>query len=272
MKTRIFVLLVVFFVFGCATKFSRVDFKYSNLAYMSASDAFVTFEDLNPEDLIFALSDAFRARSFAIINRKRLNYYYIQTPEAEECSKAGREIFQQEFLAYQQNNFQKYKAIDRETPFSNRGLSNKCKQLKKARHVGINSWFLEVEVPQGDYSTTVNVPDVSSFFIFDGSSGIAVYGLKNKRKSVSTSFASRLYIWAWQAPGTDRTEVYLEAKPVNGQVVACNGCSIGHSWWRQTNGYAEFKLVRHYVLLLEELKHAENILKKINEGRNRHDI
>jgi hypothetical protein len=58
--------------------------------------------------------------------------------------------------------------------------------------------------------------------------------------------------------------VYLEAKPINGQVVANVGCSIGYSWWKQANGFAEFKLVKHYVLLLQELKRTANVMNKIN--------
>lgn len=263
------VLFILLLASGCATMFNRVDFKYSNLAHMDIRDAFVDFDNTDPEKLIFALSKAFRAKSYEIIDRKKLDFYYVETPLCEKCGEADREIFQQEFSAYQANNFSMYKSIDRESPYLSRGITPQCKKLETVRQLGVNSWYLEVEIPQGNFSTDVSISDVNSFFLFNGSSNpITAYSLKNKTQTVNTSFASRLYIWAWKNPENNKTAVYLEAKPINGQIVASAGCSIGYSWWRQANGYAEFKLVKHYVLLLQELKRAENILKKINEENN----
>lgn len=233
---------------------------------MNIGDAVVDFGNTDPERLVFALSEGFRAKSCEIIDRKKLNFYYVETPTSQKCSEAKREISQQEFAAYEANNFTMYESIDREKPFSSRGITNQCKRLEAVRQQNINSWFLEVEIPQGNYSTNVTVPEVSSFFLFDGFNPVAVYGLKNRAQTVNTSFASRLYIWAWENPGTGRTTVYLEAKPINGQVVACPGCSIGHLWWKQANGYAEFKLVKSYVLFLEELKRSDDILRKISQS------
>jgi hypothetical protein len=169
-----------------------------------------------------------------------------------KCDAAEREIFQKEFSAYRANNFSSYKSIDRDSPFVDRGITSKCKRLEMVKNEDVNSWYLEVEIPQGEYSTSVSVPDVNSFFMFnDFSSPITAFSLDNKTKSVDASFASRLYIWAWTNPETKNTTLYLEAKPINGQVVACNGCGIGYSWWEQANGYVEYKLVKHYVFLLE---------------------
>lgn len=260
------ILLVLLIVSGCATTFDRVDFKYSNLAHMDIKDAFVIFDNTDPEKLIFALSEAFRSKAYEIIERKKLDFYYVETPSCEKCAEADREIFQQEFSAYRANSFPMYKSIDRNLPYLGRGITPQCKKLEKVIQSGVNSWYLEVEIPQGDFSTTVTIPDVKSFFLFNGSSNpITAYGIKNKSQTVSTSFASRLYVWAWHDPGTSKTVVYLEAKPINGQIIANPGNSIGYSWWKQANGYAEFKLVKHYVLLLQELKRAENILKKIDK-------
>ena len=260
---------MLFLISGCATTFDRVDFKYSNLAHMDIKDAFVNFDNTDPEKLIFALSKAFRSKSYEIIDRKKLDFYYIETPSCGKCAEADREIFQQEFSAYQANSFPMYTSIDRELPYVSRGITPQCKKLETVRQSGVNSWYLEVEIPQGDFSTNVSIPDVNSFFLFNGSSNpITAYSLKNKTQTVSTSFASRLYIWAWEDPGTNKTIVYLEAKPINGQIVANPGNGIGYSWWKQANGYTEFKLVKHYVLLLQELKRAENILKKIDEEKN----
>ena len=239
---------------------------------MNINDAIVCFDNTDPEKLVFALSEAFRAKSYDIIERKKLDYYLAETPTSEKCCEAEREIFQQEFLAYQENNFSKYKSIDRESPFLKRGITNQCKKFETVRQPGANSWYLEVEIPQGNFSTNVSKPDVNSFFLFNGSNPITAYSFRNKTQTINTSFASRLYIWAWKNSKTDKTTVYLEAKPINGQIVACGSCSIGYSWWKQGNGYAEFKLVKHYVLLLQELKRAENILKKINKEDSRRGI
>lgn len=268
MKT-IVVFLMLLLISGCATNFDRVDFKYSNLAHMDIKDAFVNFDNTDPEKFIFALSEAFRSKTYEIIERKKLDFYYVETPSCEKCAEADREIFQQEFSAYQANSFPMYKSIDRKLPYLSRGITTECKKLQIVRDSGVNSWYLEVEIPQGDFSTNVTTPDLNSFFLFNGSSNpITAYSLKNKSQTVATSFASRLYIWAWEDPGTNKTVVYIEAKPINGQIVANPGNSIGYSWWKQANGYAEFKLVKHYVLLLQELKRAENMMKKIDVEKN----
>jgi len=235
---------------------------------MNIRDAMVEFDNLDPERLVFSLSEAFRARSYEIIDRKKIDFYYAPTAVAEKCCEAEREIFQKEFAAYSANDFSMYKSIDRESPFTNRGVTNQCKKLDIIKQPDVNSWFLEVEIPQGNYSTNVTVPDVNSFFLFHNSGPITAYSIRNKTQSISTSFASRLYIWAWKNQEDTKTTVYLEAKPINGQIVACSGCSIGYSWWQQANGFAEFKLVKHYALLLEELKRAKDVLIQINRNDN----
>lgn len=267
------VFLVLLLLSGCATTFYRVDFRYSNLAHMDIKEAFVNFDNTDPEKLIFALSEAFRSKSYEIIERKKLDFYYVVTPSCEMCAEADREIIQQEFSAYQANSFTLYKSIDRRLPYLSRGITPQCKMLETMSQSEVNSWFLEVEIPQGDFSTNVTIPDVNSFFLFNGSSNpTTAYSLKSKSRTISTSFASRLYIWAWEDPGTNKTVVYLQAKPINEQIVANPGNSIGYSWWKQANGYAEYKLVKHYVLLLQELKRAEDILKKIDEGKKSSEI
>lgn len=237
---------------------------------MDFKDAIVYFQNLDPENFVFALSEAFRAKSYDIIERKRLDFYYVATPTSEKCWEAEHEIFQREFAAYQKNDFDTYKSIDRETPFSSRGITNKCKIFEMVKSRDADSWFLKVEIPQGNYSTNITKPDINTFFLFNGSFPMNAYAIGNKTQTINTSFSSMLYIWAWKIPKTTKTEVYLEAKPVNGQIVAHPGCSIGYSWWKQANGYAEYKLVKNYVLLLKELKQSDNILQKINKT-NKHD-
>ena len=122
---------------------------------------------------------------------------------------------------------------------------------------------MSVEIPQGQYETSVSVPDVNSFFVFSDTHPIYGSSISSKNKKVKTNFASRLNIWAWKTSEFDSTKIYLEARPVNSNVVSCNGCSIGHSWWKQANGYAEYKLVKNYSLLLEELKRNKEISEKI---------
>ena len=219
---RIILLLIFFSISGCANTFSRVDFKYSNLVHMNIEETFVDFGSADPEKIIYALSEAFRSKSYEIIDRKKLNFYYVKTPLCKKCDEAEREILQKEFSAYRANNFSLYKSIDRESPFINRGITSKCKRLEIVENKDVNSWYLEVEIPQGEYSTTMSKPDVNSFFLFnDFANPIAAYSLKTKTQTVNTSFASRLYIWAWTNPETQKTTLYLGAKPINGQVVAC---------------------------------------------------
>ncbi len=168
MYRGILLTISLFLICGCTQRLARVDFKYSNLAHMNVKEAFVDFDDVDPENLIFALSEAFRSKSYEIIDRHKLDFYYAETPTSEKCYEANREIIQQEFLAYQANDFGKYKAIDRESPFLSRGITDQCHILEKVKVLNIKSWFLQVEIPQGDYSTNVTVPEVSSFFLFNG--------------------------------------------------------------------------------------------------------
>jgi hypothetical protein len=264
MKNCVSILGIVVLIIGCAT-FNRVDFKYTSLAHMNVSDSIVSLHNVDPENLIFALSRSFRAQSYTILERKQLDLYYSLNSKAELCNEALREIYNQEFNSYQENDFTKYQAIDRKEPFVKRGIDDKCEIFDVISDSRSKSWFLEIEIPQGAYATNIVTPDVNSFFLVDGTNQITGYSIHNRTQSVTTNFASRLYIWAWKEPEKERTYVYLEAKPVNEQVVSAPGHSIGHAWWRQSNGHTEYKLVKQYILLLQELDKAEEVLRHIQK-------
>jgi hypothetical protein len=232
---------------------------------MNIGDSIVSLHNVDPENLIFALSRSFRAQSYSILERKKLDFYYSQNLNAELCNDALREIYDQEFKSYQENDFTKYQAIDRKGPFVKRGIDDKCAIFEVITDSRSESWFLEIEIPQGAYATNIVAPDVNSFFLFDGTNQITAYSIQNRSQSVTTNFSSRLYIWTWKKPDKEQTYVHLEAKPVNEQVVAAPGHSIGHAWWRQSNGYTEYKLVKQYILLLQELDKAEDVLRHIQK-------
>ncbi len=238
---------------GCqSNNFVKVDFKYSNLSHMPVDDAMVEL-DVSPKALIYALGDSFKAQNNLMLDRQKLDFFYRKSPNYKECWEAHKEIFSTEFISYQQNNFSTYKNLDRQAVFAKHGVTDKCTLMQKASLDTAESWFLRVEIPQGNYNTTISVPNVESFFAFSGNRSVFGNSTSYSNQTVTTSFSSRLYIWAWKESPDSKTKVYLLAKPVNSQVEACAGCSIGYKWWKQGNGYAEFKLVKHYKFLLEDL-------------------
>jgi len=176
-------------------------------------------------------------------------------------------MFQAEFIAYQQNNFNNYKDIDRLGIFAKYGFGDDCKIMQEVTTDNSDSWLLKVEVPQGNYDTTISVPNVSSFLFY--SSSYPTFGsvVNKKDRVVSISFSSVLYIWASKLTPESKTKVYLFARPVNEQVESCFGCSIGHKWWKQTNGVAEFKLVKQYKFLLEDLARSKELLMKLSQNK-----
>lgn len=258
-----FLLVLILFGFssyGCISSFKTVDFKYSNLVYMSSEDALVEFNDIDPQKLIFALSKRFRNRGYNIVERKKLDFYFVEAPEAKRCEEASREIYRKEFAAYSANNYSMYKNIDRQMIYNNYGVTSSCQSLKILRAKGVESWFLAVDIPQGNYSTNTVESDIDPIFFFSGNTTLTAFAFQNKIKTTKTQFYSRLHIWSWVDPTTQNARVYLLAKPVNEGVVSCKGCSIGYAWWKQVTGFAESKLVKKYKYLLEELKYNQKLI------------
>ncbi|MBB1429798.1 MULTISPECIES: hypothetical protein [unclassified Pseudoalteromonas] len=250
---RITLLIFSIFLSGCqSNNFEKVDFKYSNLAHMSVDDAIIEL-DIDPKTLIFALSDSFRAQNNMVLEREKLDFFNRKSADYKACLNAQNDVFKTEFLAYQQNDFSIYKGLNRGKVFSKYGVSPQCGFFDIIKSDVADSWFLKVEVPQGNFNTTVSVPNVESFFGFSGTNLINGSSTTYKDRVITTNFSSHLYIWVWQETPDSKTKVYLYSKPVNGQVEACAGCSIGYRWWKQANGYTESRLVKHYKYLLEDL-------------------
>ena len=262
-----FALMLIVVLQGClSNNFARVDFKYSNLSHMPVDDAMVEL-DVSPKALIYALGDSFNAQKNLILDREKLDFFFIKSTNYRECWEAQKEIFSTEFISYQQNNFSMYENLDRQAVFSKHGVTDKCTLMQKTSLDTAESWFLRVEIPQGNYTTTISVPNVESFFAFSGNRSVFGNSTSYSNRTITTSFSSRLYIWAWKESPDSKTKVYLLANPVNSQVEACAGCSIDHKWWKQGNGYAEFKLVKHYKFLLEDLAEKLDLQKSIQESQ-----
>ncbi len=239
--------------------FTKVDFKYDSLMHMSIDDAFVDV-DVNPEKLVQALSSAFQAQGNRILKREKLDAYPKKDPHAVACQAATHDIARQEFSAYRFNNFNLYKKIDRNKPFTERGVQNGCPIVGMVKDPNVESWFLKVEIPRSTFSGTMSVSDANALFRL-GEGGVSA-----PKEGGADAFASRLYLWAWNEPKTGKTKVYMIAKPVNNQVEACNGCNIGHDWWQDANGYLEFQLVQKYLGLLRELNQSKALRKQVNAG------
>lgn len=236
---------------SCAQQIVRVDFKYSSLSHMSFRESMTTLNS-QPSDLVYKLSDAFRRQGATVIERKKLDYYLAVTDDADACWAASNEIYQQEIASYRNNKYSEYQRIDRKKPFKKRSIRTDCTIFTNSSAPLLDSWLLVVEFPARSASTTVYTPNLDSFFVF-GQSG-SIQGLSETRtpQQVGMQITTRLYIWAWRTSDDKKTNVYLEGRPVSGQLEAAPGNSIGWQWWQISDGYQEQKVVRAYVLLLED--------------------
>jgi hypothetical protein len=266
---RILLVLFVTFLVGCqSNNFVKVDFKYSNLAHMKVDDAMIEL-DVDPKSLIFALGESFMAQNNLVLDRQKLDFFYEKSKNSESCWEAQNEIFKTEFLSYQQNNFSLYKKLDRKATYRKHGVTSKCTLLDMIKSDTAESWFLQVEIPQGNFNTTISVPNVESFFAFSGNRSVVGSATTYSNKVVTTNFSSRFYIWVCKETPDSKTKVYLLSKPVNGQVESCEGCSIGYSWWQQANGYSEFRLIKRYKYLLEDLANKTKLQKEIDNKESK---
>jgi hypothetical protein len=254
---------------GCqSNNFVKVDFKYDNLSHMSVDEAIVEL-DITPKSLIYALGDSFKAQNNLMLDRQKLDFFFEKSENYKECWQAQQEVFASEFLSYQQNNFSTYNKLDRQGIYDKHGVKLSCTFMKSVTSNAAESWFLRVEIPQGNFNTTISVPNVESFFAISGTKSVYGNSTSYSNQTVTTNFSSRLYIWAWRETSNSKTKVYLLAKPVNGQVESCAGCSIGYQWWKQGNGYAEFKLVKHYKFLLEDLAEKFEVQQMIQNSETK---
>lgn len=242
---------------SCSHTISRVDFKYSSLAYMPYYEAIVDL-DIPAEELIFSLSNGLRAESFEILERKEIPYQLKESNESRHCWEALNELYLKEFHSYELNSFEEYKKIDRNIIFEKRGVTVNCSIFTEIKS-NSPSWYLEAEISRGSYTTEVIVPNIETFFLSNGTTNINGISSNSKIKEVGTEFRSRLYVWASENEEAKTTRVYIMAKPVNSQTVSNPGNSIGYSWWKQSNGYAESRLVKKYVFLLQELGRSKSV-------------
>ena len=236
---------------GCATNFTRVDFKYTNLAHMNYRDAMTTVSR-NSEELVFDLSEAFRRNGANVLERTKLNYILSENDNAHNCWEAEYEIFQQEFAAYRANSFPMYKSIDRKKPFASRQVTNDCSLFTNTNDSDADSWLLIVELPPRTSQTTVYQPTIDNFFLFSQNKTVQGFSTSYIPKQAAISVSTRLYIWAWRPKDNQRTLVYIFAKPISGQIEAKAGNSIGYTWWQMVNGYSEQQTVRNYIALIQE--------------------
>jgi hypothetical protein len=246
---RIF--LVSLALTGCATNFSRVPFKYTNLAHMNYRDAMISVSRM-PEELVFDLSEAFRHNGANVLERTKLKFIISENSDAQKCWEATYEIFQQEFAAYRANNFPMFNSIDREKPFTSRQIKNNCTYFSNINVLETESWFLLVELPPRTSQTTVYQPTMDNFFLFGQNKTVQGFSTSYIPEQVAISISTKIYIWAWRPAGEQKTRVYLHAIPVSGQIEAKVGNSIGYSWWQIANGYSEQQTVRNYISLIQE--------------------
>ena len=206
----------------------------------------------SPEELIFDLSNSLRRQGETVLQREKLDYNLEETINAYACWEASNEITKEEFTAYSVNSYSQFKNIDRNTPYSKRGISPTCRIFNEVTTGGKDSWLLMVQFPSVHANTTVCRPTTSSFFAFDGQNQpLQAFSTTSIARKVEIDITTRLYLWAWQGEG-GKTNVYIEGRLLSGQIESAPGNSIGWSWWKVTNGYRESEVVRSYVLLLQD--------------------
>ena len=251
---RLIAVVLALSVCGCT--FSTVAFKYSSLSHMDYHQAMVSI-GASPEKLMYDLSEAFRRQGAVVLERKRINFHLIETGCAKECWAANAQIAQEEFATYRSNSFTAFKAIDRKGPFRERGVVPDCKIFDEVSDTATESWKMLVEFPPRSANTTVYRPTMSNFFIFGQSTSIQGLSMSQTAQNVGILISTRLHIWAWRSKDGP-TNVYLEGRPISGQIEAAPGNSIGWSWWQLANGFEEQNVVKSYVLLLEDYDRARH--------------
>lgn len=248
----IFILLFPF-IQGCATNFTKVDFKYTSLAHISPTESTVVVNG-EPENIIFKLSEGFRKNNATILERTSLDYYYEENESSNNCWQALCEIYNAEFESYRNNNFYQYKKIDRVAPFKKRDVGNNCKMLNKIVDKNVSSWFLMVEFK--DRSGSITVPTTDTFFVMNNSNNYAFGNVTNSQgKNINMAFSTRLKFWVSEGPDVGKSTIYIKGIPISGQIAAAPGNSIGYSWWQLANGYEEYKTVKNYLNFIKELDH-----------------
>jgi len=249
---------------GCVSNFTRVDFKYSNAAHMNYKNAMVKLTG-SPENIVFTLSESFRNSGAEIRERKKLDYILLEAEKGQECWEALVDVFNQEFASYRENNFNKYKSIDRNDCFTKRGVFPGCRWLYESSSENAESWLLSVELDPRAGATQIYTPTVNNFIVFDGTNIIHGGTLGQRSSTITTSFQTLLKFWIWREQGEKKSTIYMEAFPINNGIVAHPGASIGYQWWPQTNGYHESKIVKNYSMFFEEIERKSIILE------NRHN-
>jgi hypothetical protein len=190
----------------------------------------------------------------------------ILSPKELRNNLAGRSlynsrrntIYQQEFSAYAKNNFPEYEKIDRVSPFKSRGIEQNCRFFEEIPAGGVDSRLMIVEFPPRSSRTIVYRPTMENFFVHGSGQFVHGFSTSSVAENVEIQISTRLYIWASQNEAS-HTKLYLEARPISGQIEAGAGNSIGWKWWKIANGYEEQNIVRSYVLLLEDFdrQHVE---------------
>jgi len=210
-----------------------------------------------PEELVFDLSEGFRHHGATILARKKIDSIPNENADAQKCWEAQYEISQKEFDAYRANNYFMYQSIDREQPFVSRKIDKNCTLFTNTSAPGADSWFLLVELPPRSAQCVVYRPTLDTFFLFGRNAAVQGLATSYTQEQVGISICTRLYIWAWRLPDGQDTYVYLQARPVSGQIEAKPGNSIGWNWWQLANGYDEQQTVRNYIALIQEYDHKK---------------
>ncbi|MGZ9897044.1 hypothetical protein [Shewanella gaetbuli] len=249
-------ILVVLNLTACANGFSRVDFKYTSASHLNFKQSSLNMS-LPPDELVAQLSNSFSRQGARVLIREQLDHILKPTLDSYGCWEAKRAITEQEFAAFTKNSFSDYKNINRDFPYKSRNLKLNCNQYEQVTVKDANSWLLMVEFPPVTANKTIYRPSVNNFFIASQSTHMNGFSISEVPENVSIQIFTRLYIFLRAMPNGG-SEVYLEARPVSGQVEASDGASIGWSWWRLSSAFEERDIVRSYKILLEDYDRAVN--------------
>ena len=213
---------------GCSHHFTRVDFKYTSDAYLRPADR---FQQVNaPPATVGSLVQLFiTQRGGRVVDAKAgVPFRFEPGPQAEPAFAAARALFEQEWDAYQQNDFSLYKALDRKDP-----LIDAPQVVQVPDPEARTSWVKARMAPRtGKAQRTLSIH-------------VTVHW------KVDEEIETALMVWWWPRPdGT--TVVFARALPVLPKygAEAGSGGWVQYSLWPATTGAADAQIVQDLFFFL----------------------
>ena len=198
-----------------ARKMARVDFKYTSNSHLAPSERFVHTGAPAADVAAWLRAKANETGATILADLAGQNAALEIAPNGHACWQAGVDVAQQEWEAFEQNDFKLYERVDRSNPL----IASGCSELQLGP-ADASGFIIKLVLPL----------DRSESTLIKG-----VYGIPFG--SYEQSFTSHATFHVW--PTATGSSVYAWAVPVNNGIEAAAGNSIGRDWWEATNGNIE---------------------------------